>query len=55
MSGAAAGGILATTPAGRFGTRGAADPIQRRADGVVANSNRAAGGLSIPLTAPVDR
>jgi hypothetical protein len=38
-----------------LGFAGAADVIQRGADGVVANSNRAAGGLSIPRAAPVRR
>jgi hypothetical protein len=33
----------------------AADQVQRVANGVVANSDRAAGGLSIPLTAPAGR
>jgi hypothetical protein len=52
MSGAARGGFHRRPPADRLGFADAADVIQRGADGVVANSNRDAGGLSIPLTAP---
>jgi hypothetical protein len=42
-------------PPAASGCGGATDLTQRGADGVVANSNRAAGGLSIPLTAPAGR